>query len=142
AEVMDAVEPGGLGGTYGGFPLGCAAGLAVLDIIEDEGRLGRADAIGKRITGRLHELAQRSDLLPIGHIHGPDAMIAFDILESRGADTVAINGAKAVTMRAAEEGLILLSCGPSGETIRILVPLTASDAIVDEGLAAIERALR
>ena len=142
AEVMDAVEPGGLGGTYGGFPLGCAAGLAVLDIIEEEGLLGRADAIGKRITGRLHELAQRSDLLPIGHIRGLGAMIAFDILESRGADTVAINGAKAVTMRAAEEGLILLSCGPSGETIRILVPLTASDAIVDEGLAAIERALR
>src|SRR5690606_12951856 len=96
AEVMDAVEPGGLGGTYGGFPLGCAAGLAVLDIIEEEGLLGRADAIGKRITGRLHELAQRSDLLAIGHIRGLGAMIAFDILESRGADTVAVNGAKAV----------------------------------------------
>ena len=141
AEVMDAVEPGGLGGTYGGFPLGCAAGLAVLDIIEEEGLLERADAIGKRITSRLEELAARNDLLPIGHIRGLGAMIAFDILEGRGSDAIATNGAKAVTTRAADEGLVLLSCGPSGETIRILVPLTASDAVVDEGLAAIERAL-
>lgn len=142
AAVMDAVEPGGLGGTYGGSPLGCAAGLAVLDVIEDEGLLERAEAIGKRIIRRLEELAVRNDLLPIGHIRGLGAMIAFDMLEDRGSDAVAPNGAKTVTTRAADEGLILLGCGTYGETIRILVPLTASDAIVDEGLAAIERALR
>jgi 4-aminobutyrate aminotransferase / (S)-3-amino-2-methylpropionate transaminase / 5-aminovalerate transaminase len=142
AGVMDAVEPGGLGGTYGGSPLGCAAGLAVLDVIEDEGLLERAEAMGKRIMRRLEELAMRNDLLPIGHIRGLGAMIAFDLLDGRGSDAVAPNGAKAITTRAAAEGLILLSCGTYGETIRILVPLTASDAIVDEGLAAIERALR
>ncbi|MBB6427154.1 4-aminobutyrate--2-oxoglutarate transaminase [Sphingopyxis sp. JAI128] len=142
AAVMDAVEPGGLGGTYGGSPLGCAAGLAVLDVIEDEGLLERAVAMGKRIVRRLKELAARNDLLPIGHIRGLGAMIAFDMLEGQGSDTVAPNGAKTVTTRAADEGLILLGCGTYGETIRILVPLTASDAIVDEGLAAIERALR
>ncbi len=142
AAVMDAVEPGGLGGTYGGSPLGCAAGLAVLDVIEDEGLLERAEAIGKRITHRTEELAARNDLLPIGHIRGLGAMIAFDMLDGKGSDAVAPNGAKTVTTRAADEGLILLGCGTYGETIRILVPLTASDAIVDEGLAAIERALR
>ena len=142
AGVMDAVEPGGLGGTYGGSPLGCEAGLAVLDVIEDEGLLERAEAMGKRIMRRLEELAMRNDLLPIGHIRGLGAMIAFDLLDGRGSDAVAPNGAKAITTRAAAEGLILLSCGTYGETIRILVPLTASDAIVDEGLAAIERALR
>lgn len=142
AHMMDAVEPGGLGGTYGGSPLGCVAGLAVLDVMEDEGLLERAHKIGQRIISSLEELASRTELIPIGNIRGLGAMIAFDILADRHSDSVAKDSAKAVTMRAADEGLILLSCGTFGETIRILVPLTASDGIVDEGLAAIERALQ
>ncbi|KKI22532.1 4-aminobutyrate--2-oxoglutarate transaminase [Sphingomonas sp. Ag1] len=141
AAIMDRVEPGGLGGTYGGSPIACAAALAVLDVIAEEGLLDRADAIGRRAKDRLTAMSARSDLLPIGNIRGLGAMIAFDIMEQRGGSAVAVNGAKAVTMRAADEGLILLACGTSGETIRILVPLTASDAVLDEGLAAIERAL-
>ena len=142
ASIMDKVEPGGLGGTYGGSPLGCAAGLAVLDIIEDEGLLDRANLIGEHLSSYLRDLAERDDLMPIGNIRGLGAMVAFDILETRGGTAISSNGAKAVTNRAADEGLILLACGTFGETIRILVPLTAPEAIVSQGLAAIERALR
>lgn len=142
AAIMDKVEPGGLGGTYRGSPVGCAAALAVLDVIEEEGLLARADRIGARIVERLELARRRNDLLPIGNIRGPGAMIAFDILETGGTSTPATGGAKPVVTRAMEEGLVLLSCGTLGETIRILVPLTVTDEVLDEGLDAMERALR
>jgi 4-aminobutyrate aminotransferase/(S)-3-amino-2-methylpropionate transaminase len=141
AVLMDSVEPGGLGGTYGGSPVACAAALAVLDIFEDGALLARSDAIGARIIAALHGFADRNDLLPIAHIRGLGAMVAFDLVEGRGSDSPDGAAAKRVTNRALDEGLILLGCGSHGETIRILVPLTASDAVIDEGLAAIERAL-
>jgi 4-aminobutyrate aminotransferase/(S)-3-amino-2-methylpropionate transaminase len=140
ASIMDSVEPGGLGGTYGGSPVACAAALAVLDVLEEDGLLQRAEAIGSMLTTQLTALSQRNDLTPIGNIRGLGAMIAFDILDEDRAGP-ATNGAKAISNRALEEGLILLNCGTRGETVRILVPLTASDAIIEEGLAAIERAL-
>lgn len=139
ASVMNAIDPGGLGGTYGGSPIACAAALAVLDVIEDERLLTRSMAMGDRILTRLQICARRNDVAPIGNIRGLGAMIAFDILDSDG--NPASGGAKAITMNAMNEGLILLGCGTLGETIRILVPLTASDAVVDEGLAMLERAL-
>lgn len=139
AAIMDAVEPGGLGGTYGGSPIACAAALAVLDVIEEEQLLSRSIALGDRITRRLQDYARRNDATPIGNVRGLGAMIAFDILGSEGKP--ASGGAKAITMNAMNEGLILLSCGSLGETVRILVPLTAPDAVVDEGLAMLERAL-
>ncbi|MGC8535728.1 MAG: 4-aminobutyrate--2-oxoglutarate transaminase [Rhizomicrobium sp.] len=142
AAIMDAAEPGGLGGTYSGPPIACAAALAVLDVIEEENLLERASAIGSRLRSRLADLSRRNDLLPIAQIRGPGAMVAFDIVRSRGANEPDGETAKRVTARALENGLILLSCGIYGETIRILVPLTAGDAILDEGLAALETALR
>ncbi|TCT05664.1 4-aminobutyrate--2-oxoglutarate transaminase [Aquabacter spiritensis] len=141
AAIMDAAEPGGLGGTYAGNPLACAAALAVLDVIEAEGLVARANAIGARIKARLAGFEGRNDLLPIAGIRGPGAMIAFDIVRERGSLEPDAAATKRVTLRAAEEGLILLSCGTSFSTIRILVPLTASDAIVEEGLDLLERAL-
>lgn len=142
ADIMDAAEPGGLGGTYSGPPISCAAALAVLDVIEEENLLARANEIGAHLRKRLTDLSCRSDLLPIAHIRGPGAMVAFDIVKSHGSDEPDGDTAKCVTARALQAGLILLSCGIHGETIRILVPLTASDAIIDEGLAALETALR
>jgi 4-aminobutyrate aminotransferase / (S)-3-amino-2-methylpropionate transaminase / 5-aminovalerate transaminase len=139
AELMDTVEPGGLGGTYGGSPIGCAAALAVLDIIEDEQLLARADAIGARLRNRINAFAQRNDLVPIDNLRGPGAMIAFDIVDTEGHPDGA--QAKQVCARALAAGLVLLSCGQHGQAIRILVPLTASDALIDEGLDALERAL-
>ena len=140
AALMEAVEPGGLGGTYGGSPIACAAALAVLDVIEEEQLLDRAVSLGERMRARLADSARRNDLLPIGNVRGLGAMIGFDILDDQGKP--AVGGAKAVTARAMDEGLILLNCGTHGETIRILVPLTAEDAIVDEGMAMLERALQ
>ena len=142
AAIMDAVEPGGLGGTYSGPPIACAAALAVLDVIDEEKLLERANAIGEMLRGKLMEFSKRNDLLPIAHIRGPGAMIAFDIVKSRGSDEADSDAAKKVTARALENRLILLSCGIYGETIRILVPLTASDKIIADGMTALEAALK
>jgi len=141
AAIMDATEPGGLGGTYAGSPVACAAALAVLDVIRDEKLLARADAIGERLKQRLNVIAKRNDTAPIAAIRGQGAMIAFDIVKSRGTHDPDGDAAKRVTTLALANGLVLLSCGIYGETIRILVPLTASDAIVDEGLDRLEKAL-
>lgn len=141
AAIMDAAEPGGLGGTYAGNPLACAAALAVLDVFEEERLLDRSNAIGRRLKAGLEALSRRNDLLPISAIRGPGGMVAFDIVKERGSDAPDAAATSRVTKRAYENGLILLSCGTNANTIRILVPLTASDEIVDEGLAILERAL-
>lgn len=141
AEIMDAVGPGGLGGTYAGAPLACAAAHAVLDIIEEESLLTRADEIGAKITAKVRSLQGSKHVVPINAVRGLGAMIAFDIVKAGGGNAPDGDAAKAVCARAAEEGLILLSCGAFGQAIRILVPLTASDETVDEGLCRLERAL-
>lgn len=141
AELMDAVEPGGLGGTYGGNPIACAAALAVLDVIAEEKLLERANAVGARLKARLESIAARNDVVPMTAIRGPGAMVGFDIVKSRGAYEPDADATKRVTTAALEEGLILLSCGVHANAIRILVPLTAPDAVLDEGLDKLERAL-
>lgn len=141
ADIMDAAQPGGLGGTYAGSPVACAAALAVLDVIEEEGLVERANALGDKLRTTLEVFAARNDLLPIGHVRGPGAMVAFDLLAARGSDEPDGAAAKRVTARALELGLVLLSCGIHGETIRLLMPLTASDALIDEGMAILEKAL-
>ena len=104
AAIMDAAEPGGLGGTYAGPPIACAAALAVLDVIEEEKLLDRANAIGERLRGRLIEMSRRNDLLPIANIRGPGAMIAFDIMKARGSNEPDGDATKRVTARALENG--------------------------------------
>ncbi len=141
AEIMDAPEPGGLGGTYAGSPVACAAALAVLDVISEEKLVDRAVELGERLQARIARWTGRNDLAPIANARGLGAMVGFDILASD--DTSRFDGAaaKAICLRAAEKGLILLSCGALGQTIRILVPLTAPDDIVEEGLDLLEAAL-
>lgn len=141
AAIMDAADPGGLGGTYAGNPLACAAALAVLDVFEEEKLLERSNSIGARIKGKLETLQRRNDLMPIAAIRGPGAMVAFDIVKDRGSDEPDAAATKMVVQRAYQNGLILLSCGVNANSIRVLVPLTASDAIVDEGLGILEQAL-
>lgn len=141
AAIMDGAEPGGLGGTYAGSPVAVAAALAVLDVIEDEKLCERANKMGEHIKARLHEMAKRNDIVPIADIRGPGAMIGFDIVKARGGHEPDADATKRVTSAALEKGLILLSCGVYANTIRILVPLTASDAIVDEGLDIIDQAM-
>ncbi|ABD07833.1 4-aminobutyrate aminotransferase [Rhodopseudomonas palustris HaA2] len=141
AAIMDAAEPGGLGGTYAGNPLACAAALAVLDVFEDENLIARANQIGERLRNAIDRFALSNTLVPTSAARGPGAMVAFDILKQRGSSEPDAETTKRVTRLAYENGLILLSCGTAANTIRILVPLTASDAIVDEGLAILERCL-
>lgn len=141
AAIMDAAEPGGLGGTYAGHPLACAAALAVLDIFKSEDLLGRANAIGARLRTAIDRMSRANHLVPMSAARGPGAMVAFDVLKQRGSNEPDAEATRRITQRAHENGLILLSCGTAANTIRILVPLTASDDIVDEGLAILEECL-
>lgn len=138
-DVMDAIEPGGLGGTYGGSPIAVAAALAVLDVISEEGLLERANSIGARIGKAVAEFSTRNDLATISGLRGLGAMIAFDVVDAEGNPDQPT--AKQVCARALEHGLVLLNCGQHGQTIRILVPLTVPDEQLDEGLAILGRAL-
>ena len=141
ADIMDAAEPGGLGGTYAGFPVACAAALAVLDVIEEEKLVERANQIGEKMKSRLKAIATRNDSAPIANIRGPGAMIAFDVVKTRGTEEPDADSTKKILTKAREHGLILLSCGVYGNAIRLLVPLTASNKLLDEGLDTLEIAL-
>lgn len=141
AAIMDAPDPGGLGGTYAGSPLACAAALAVLDVIAEEKLIERANTLGNRIKGDLARIAQRNDTVAMAAIRGPGAMVAFDIVKSRGGEEPDADATKRVTTAALAEGLVLLSCGVHANTIRILMPLTISDEILAEGMGKLERAL-
>jgi len=141
ADIMDAAEPGGLGGTYAGSPIACAAALAVLDVIEEEKLVDRANAIGERMKARLEAISMRNNTIPIAAIRGPGAMTAFDVVTTRGTDEPDPDTTKRILTKAREHGLILLSCGVYGNAIRLLVPLTASDALIDEGMDVLELAL-
>jgi 4-aminobutyrate aminotransferase/(S)-3-amino-2-methylpropionate transaminase len=139
AEVMDACGPGGLGGTYAGNPVACAAACAVLDVFEQEGILARAETLGRRMTDRLKALAGRHR--EIAEVRALGAMIAFELCVDGDPHRPDADLTKALTARARELGLILLSCGVYGNVIRILVPITAEDAVVDEGLGIVEHAM-
>jgi 4-aminobutyrate aminotransferase/(S)-3-amino-2-methylpropionate transaminase len=139
--VMQAAEPGGLGGTYAGNPIACAAALAVLDVLAEEKLLERANVIGARIKERVRAMAQRNDTLPIGAVRGLGAMIGFEIFRERGGMEPDADATKRVTAKAMQEGLVLLSCGVFANVIRVLVPLTVEDEVLEEGLDKLERAL-
>jgi 4-aminobutyrate aminotransferase/(S)-3-amino-2-methylpropionate transaminase len=132
ASVMDAPAPGGLGGTYAGSPLGCAAALAVLDVFERENLLQRARQVGERLVSALQTLAQRHPC--VCAVRGLGAMVAFEFCRNGDPNQPDAELAKRIMAEAAERGLILLTCGTWGNVIRIMVPLTASDALLDEGL--------
>jgi len=139
ADIMDAPAPGGLGGTYAGNPVACAAACAVLDVFEQEGIFERAADLGGRITSRLSQLAARHP--EVAEVRGLGAMVAMELCEGGDPDRPAADLTRALTARARELGLILLSCGVYGNVVRILVPVTAEEAVVDEGLDIIDRAL-
>jgi 4-aminobutyrate aminotransferase / (S)-3-amino-2-methylpropionate transaminase / 5-aminovalerate transaminase len=133
AELMDAVHPGGLGGTFGGNPVACAAALAVLEELSSPGFRERADQIATLLRTRLDELASSHE--QIGEVRGLGSMLALELVEQNG------EASKAVTVAAREKGLILLSCGLYGNVIRLLPPLSATDEELERGLAILEEAL-
>jgi 4-aminobutyrate aminotransferase/(S)-3-amino-2-methylpropionate transaminase len=140
AEVMDAPAPGGLGGTYAGSPLGCAAALAVLDVFDKDRLLERSRAVGERLTAGLKAMASRHKA--IGDVRGLGAMVAIELFKNGDPHQPDADLAKAIVAEAARRGLILLSCGVYGNVIRILVPLTASDSLLDEGLGMLADTLQ
>ena len=142
ANLIDSVEPGGLGGTYGGSPIGCAAALAVLDVIEEEKLVARAEVIGRTIRARIGELGREKEGAAIANLRGLGAMVGFDVVTSSEDPRPDGIGAKLVAARAMDGGLVVLTCGTFGETIRLLTPLTISDAILDEGLKILLNAVR
>jgi 4-aminobutyrate aminotransferase len=133
AELMDAVPPGGLGGTFGGNPLSCAAAVAVLEAIREPRFLERATALGESLRARLDELAARHTAS--GEARGLGPMLALELSEQSP------DRARAVVDAAFDRGLLLLSCGLYGNVIRLLPPLTIADEELDEGLAMLEEAL-
>jgi 4-aminobutyrate aminotransferase/(S)-3-amino-2-methylpropionate transaminase len=132
AEVMDAPAPGGLGGTYAGSPVGCAAALAVLKVFEDERLLQRSRDMGAALVAGLQRIA--SHVPAIGDVRGLGAMVAIELFKDGDPRQPDADLTRRVVAEAARRGLILLSCGNHGNVIRILVPLTAPDTLVAEGL--------
>ena len=141
ADIMDAPDPGGLGGTYGGSPLGCVAGLEVLKIIEIDKLCDRAVVIGDRIKARLRAI-QKSGLACIGDVRGPGAMIALELVKDQDPDKPDPDLTKALVLEGAKNGLLMLSCGLRGNVVRFLPALSAGDEIIDEALDKLEPLLR
>ncbi|WP_415753950.1 4-aminobutyrate--2-oxoglutarate transaminase [Pseudomonas leptonychotis] len=135
AEYMDAIAPGGLGGTYAGSPIACAAALAVMEVFEEEQLLDRCKAVGERLVTGLKAIQAKHNV--VGEVRALGAMIAMELCE--GGDVHKPNAALTgqIVAKARDKGLILLSCGTYGNVLRVLVPLTAEDALLDRGLAII-----
>ncbi|MFY0991521.1 4-aminobutyrate--2-oxoglutarate transaminase [Halomonas sp. C05BenzN] len=137
---MDASGPNSLGGTYTGSPVSCAAVLAVLEVFEQEGILEKSQALGEKLGERFAQWEQAFDCVHNARHMG--AMAAFELVTDKARHTPDANLAAALCKRAREKGLILLSCGLYGNTIRFLMPLTIEDEVLEEGLAIVEASLK
>jgi 4-aminobutyrate aminotransferase / (S)-3-amino-2-methylpropionate transaminase / 5-aminovalerate transaminase len=131
AEIMDAPHPGGLGGTYAGNPLACAAGLAVLEVFEEERVLEQAQTLAMRLETELKALERQ--YAGIGEVRGLGAMMAIELVKSRETKKPDADAATKICAAALEQGLILIKCGMHGNAIRILVPLNASAEELEAG---------
>ena len=139
AEIVDAAHDGAIGGTYVGNPVAQAAALAVLDVIDEEGLVERADEIGTTMRTRMHDWQERFDA--IGDVRGLGAMLAIELVRDRATKEPAPELAQAVIDAATERGLLLLKAGVYSNCIRVLCPLVITDAELDEALAVWEEAL-
>jgi 4-aminobutyrate aminotransferase/(S)-3-amino-2-methylpropionate transaminase len=139
AEVLEAPQIGGLGGTYGGNPLACVAALAVLDAMESEAIPARAARMGELIRRRFWQWAERYDC--VGDVRGLGAMVGMELVVNRTSRAPDAGLTQRLLTEALERGLILLSCGTYGNVVRVLAPLTTDDAIVEEGLDVMGQAL-
>ena len=134
AEIMDAPHVGGLGGTYGGNPIACAAALAVIETIEEDGLVDRARAIGKTMIERLQSYGDPR----IGDVRGRGAMVAVELVKAGTTDPDA-ELTKAVAAAAHQQGLVVLTCGTYGNVLRFLPPLSMPDHLLAEGLDVLKQ---
>ena len=139
AAIMNTVHPGGLGGTYGGNPVSCAAGLAVLEAFEQENLLERGAALGVKARAALEGLQKSHPC--IGQVRGLGPMLAMELVKDRATKEPAPELAKKVTSLCQQEGLIILDCGTLGNNVRTLMPLVITDEQLQRGLDIIADAL-
>jgi 4-aminobutyrate aminotransferase/(S)-3-amino-2-methylpropionate transaminase len=139
ADIMDAPAAGGLGGTFAGSPLACAAGLAVLEVMREEQLLTRAQEIGRFMSSRLKGLQVRFSC--VGEVRALGAMVAVELVKKGRAEAPDAELTRALVQAAARHGLIILSCGVYANVIRFLAPLTIPDAVLKEGFRLFELAL-
>ena len=142
AEIMDASQPGGLGGTFGGNPVSCAAAIAVFDAIEANNLLGEAQRIGASLTAGLENLKNKYDI--IGEVRGRGAMIAIELVQPGTGNSTKLPNAAAVTAisaYASQHGVLLLTAGTYGSVLRFLPSLALSDALIADALSVIDDAI-
>jgi 4-aminobutyrate aminotransferase/(S)-3-amino-2-methylpropionate transaminase len=138
-EIMDASQIGGLGGTYGGNPLACAAALATIEVLE-ENLLDRANAIGEKIHATFKRFEKDSPY--VGNVRGVGAMMAFELVEDKESKKPATDLTTKLTSYCRENKLSMITAGTYSNVVRILVPFTVSDDILERGLDIIERGLK
>ena len=138
-EIMDAVHPAGIGGTYGGNPLACAAALAVMDVFDEENLLDRAKALGRRLQSQLETFKEEFEM--VGDVRGLGPMMAMELVTDREKKTPAADEAKALVKFCVDRGLILLACGAYGNVIRLLMPLVITEEQLNKGLDIIHDGL-
>ncbi|MGO2134867.1 MAG: 4-aminobutyrate--2-oxoglutarate transaminase [Marinobacter sp.] len=139
-KVMDASGPNSLGGTYTGSPTACAAALAVFEVFKDEDILGKSVGLGEKLEQRFNQWQEQFTHVDNVRCLGP--MAAFEMVESKENRKPMPEMAAAITKKAKEKGLILLSCGMYGNTLRFLMPVTIEDSILEEGLVIVEECLK
>ena len=138
ADIMDTIHPGGLGGTYGGNPVACAAALATIETMEEENLIQRAREIEAILKGRLEQLAAKYD--EVGEIRGRGAMIAMELVTDRETKEPAAALTAAINKACHERGLVTLTCGTLGNVFRFLPPLSMGDNLLNEGLDILDEA--
>lgn len=140
AEIMDAPHAGGMGGTYGGNPLACRAGLVVLDMLAEEDSLRKARALGERVKFFFQSLQGKYSL--VGDVRSLGAMVAMELVTDRASKTPATDETKEIVRRCYEKGLIALSCGVYHNVIRTLIPFAIEERDLETGLSIIEQSLQ
>ena len=138
-EIMDAVHSWGLGGTYGGNPVACAAGLAVLEAFEEENMLEKSVALGEKLQTRYKRWQKEFDI--IGEIRGLGAMLGLEFIRGENKEPAA-DEAKKMAAHCLEKGLLILVCGGYGNVVRILTPFVITDEQLEKGLSIMEEGLK
>ncbi|MBG6224593.1 4-aminobutyrate aminotransferase/(S)-3-amino-2-methylpropionate transaminase [Arthrobacter sp. CAN_A2] len=142
ADLLDAVHAGGLGGTYGGNPVACAAALAAIGTMKDQDLAGRARSIEARVSERMAALqAELGERSIVGELRGRGAMLAIEFVEP-GGRTPNAEATKAIAARCLREGVIILTCGTYGNVVRLLPPLVITEDLLEDGLDVLEAAIR
>ena len=138
--MINRIHVGGLGGTFSGNPVSCRAGLAVMEIMLEDGLLQRAESLGQTLLARFQELQENYEI--IGDVRGKGPTLGLELVRNRETKVPAKEETDKLVKRCFEKGLVLLSCGSHGNVIRILMPLVITDEQLERGLSIMEDGFR